>query len=59
MHVPKQLSDLVSLLQNEEYVTLSKELEEIKKTPDSGNRALEIINKMREISGAPKVPMPE
>jgi hypothetical protein len=24
-----------------------------------GNRALEIINKMREISGAPKVPMPE
>jgi len=38
---------------------LSKELEEIKKTPDSGNRALEIINKMREISDAPKVPMPE
>lgn len=58
-HRIKQLSDLVSLLQNEEYVTLSKELEEIKKTPDSGNRALEIINKMREISGAPKVPMPE
>jgi len=56
-HRLKQLSDLVSLLQNEEYVALSKELEEIKNIPDSGNIALEIINKMREISGGPKVPI--
>ncbi|MCB1737202.1 MAG: hypothetical protein KDI42_03660 [Gammaproteobacteria bacterium] len=59
-HRIKQLTDLVALLQNEEYVALNKELEELQKQPDGGGkRALELINKMRGISGAPKVPMPQ
>lgn len=54
----KQLTDLVSLLKNEEYVALSEELKKLQKEPNGGGkRALEIINKMREISGAPKVPI--
>ena len=53
----KQLTDFVSLLQNGEYVALKKELEEIKKKPDSGKRVIEIINKIREITGASKVPV--
>ena len=52
----QQLTDLVSLLRNKEYVALSKELQELKNKQDGGgNRALEIINKMREISGVPEV----
>ena len=58
-HRLKQLTDLVSLLKNEEYVALSKELDEIKNDPESSKRSLEIINKMREISGAPKVVIQE
>lgn len=59
-HRLKQLTDLVSLLQNEEYVALSKELKELQKEPDGGGkRALDLINRMREISGASKVPIPQ
>lgn len=59
-HRLKQLTDLVSLLKNPEYVALGKELKELQKEPDGGGkRGLELINKMREISGAPKVPIPQ
>ena len=60
VHRLKQLTDLVSLLKNEEYVALSEELNRLQKEPNGGGkRALEIINKMREISDAPKVPIPQ
>jgi hypothetical protein len=59
-HRLKQLTDLVSLLKNPEYVALSEQLKELQKEPDGGGkRTLELINKMREISGAPKVPIPQ
>lgn len=58
-HRLKQLTDWVSLLQNEEYIFLSEALEEIKKNPDRANEALDIVNRMSEISGAPQVPVPD
>ncbi|QMU61669.1 MAG: hypothetical protein GKR92_08155 [Gammaproteobacteria bacterium] len=60
-----QLHGLVKLMKNDEYYAASMELQEIQerikrgtKIESDGERSVELVNKMREISGESKLPIP-